>query len=54
MKKSLQSRLAETLSELLERFIVVCPDADGNTDPADKKRIKNAAKVLLDCKLGKN
>jgi hypothetical protein len=36
----------ETLREFLQRFIEVCPDADNEIDPADKKRIAKVKKIL--------
>lgn len=36
-----------TLKDLLSRFEAVCPDVDGNIDPADKKRIRKASRVIL-------
>jgi hypothetical protein len=36
----------EPLEELLARFRSVCLDADGNTEPAEKKRIAEATKAL--------
>jgi hypothetical protein len=34
------------LVEFLHRFIAICPDADNNIDPADKKRIAQVKKIL--------
>jgi hypothetical protein len=34
------------LRELLYRFEKVCKDVDGNTDPEDKRRMRNAAKAI--------
>lgn len=38
--------LVEALKELLDRFVKICPDADGKIDPADQKRIDKASKVI--------
>jgi hypothetical protein len=43
---TLTKRQVETLREFLQRFIEVCPDADNNIDPADKKRIAKVKRIL--------
>jgi hypothetical protein len=35
-----------TLRELLVRFAMVCPPADGKIDPADRKRIREVEKII--------
>jgi hypothetical protein len=42
----LTKREAEVLGEFLQRFIEVCPDADNNIDPADRKRIRAVKEIL--------
>lgn len=32
--------------ELSARFVAVCPDVDGNTDPHDKRLIRRVEKAL--------
>lgn len=43
---ALSRREAEVLPEFLQRFITICPDDGGKTDPADKKRIRAVKRIL--------
>jgi hypothetical protein len=36
---TLTKKQVEVLREFLQRFIAICPDADNQIDPADRKRI---------------
>ncbi len=36
----------EVLREFLNRFIDICPNADNNIDPTDKKQIAKVEKIL--------
>jgi hypothetical protein len=38
--------LVTVCRELLARFVAICPDVDGNTDPHDKRLIRRVEKAL--------
>jgi len=43
---TLMKKQVEVLREFLNRFIAICPDADNEIDPADKRRIAAVKQIL--------